>query len=313
MNSAKPLLSVTLATYNEADNIARCLKSVEKIADEIVIVDGQSSDQTVKIARQFNARVIIRPNQANFHINKQAANDLAQGKWILQLDADEVVSPDLAHEIAQVIRMSDQELDKRKLPADKQRLFARHQQLIQKRDGQIGQQTGPIVAFFIPRSNWFLTRFLRHTGAYPDGVIRLFRKDKAFLPAADVHEQYQVNGRVSWLQHDLWHYDSPTFERYLMRNNRYSSMIARQLEKQGVTASYWHHVKYFLLKPTAVFASLYFRHKGFRDGLPGLIFSYYSALTWTAAYIKLYEQQSPASKQLDQAVSDIIKQAESQD
>src|SRR3989338_11375176 len=99
----KPKLSVVMATFNEESNLARCLESVKAIADEIVIVDGESTDKTVGIAKKFKAKVMITGNPINFHINKNKAIDAAKGEWILQLDADEVVSPELAREIQSTI------------------------------------------------------------------------------------------------------------------------------------------------------------------------------------------------------------------
>ena len=96
-------LSVVLASYNEEENLARCLDSVKSIADEIIVVDGGSSDKTVEIAKSFNAKAVITDNPPIFHINKQKAVDLASCDWILQLDADEVVSAELAQEVREVI------------------------------------------------------------------------------------------------------------------------------------------------------------------------------------------------------------------
>src|SRR5581483_1412425 len=100
----------------------------------------------------------------------------------------------------------------KKLPNKK--LFQRHQAILEARDGKIGDEEGEYNAFFFPRLNYFLGKYLRHGGVYPDGVIRLFRKGKAYLPCKDVHEQMVVKGKVGWLQNDLYHYDSPTFARY---------------------------------------------------------------------------------------------------
>jgi glycosyltransferase involved in cell wall biosynthesis len=102
-------LSVAVATFNEAENLERCLKSVAGIADEIVVVDGGSADKTVEIAKSYGARVEVRENPVMFHINKQRAIDLCRGKWVLQLDADEAVSEELADEIRQVVGIQNPE------------------------------------------------------------------------------------------------------------------------------------------------------------------------------------------------------------
>src|ERR1035437_10877952 len=104
-------LAVAIATFNEEQNLALCLESVKGLADEIVIVDGTSSDKTVEIAKSFGAKVLVKDNPQMFHINKQKAIDMTTSDWILQLDADERVSSRLAAEIKKVVEMSESELE----------------------------------------------------------------------------------------------------------------------------------------------------------------------------------------------------------
>ena len=118
-------LSIVLAVYNEEKNLAECLKSIEHIADEIVIVDGGSTDNTVEIAQKFGARVIKTTNPPMFHINKQKALEAAKGDWILHLDADERVAPALAKQIQEAVKGYPIEI----VDAKKQNLFIRHQQV----------------------------------------------------------------------------------------------------------------------------------------------------------------------------------------
>src|SRR3990167_9275284 len=223
-------LSVVLAVFNEENNLEDCLTSVKEIADEIIIVDGGSSDRTVEIARSYEAKIIETDNPPIFHINKQKALEHASYSWILQLDADERITPALSREIKKVIEMNNNELNdyEDKLP-DKE-LFLRHHKLIEERDGRVGDKEGEFNAFFIPRRNFFLGKYLRYGGTYPDPAIRLVKKDKAFFPAKDVHEQMSVTGRVGWLQNYMLHIDSPTFSRYLKRNSKYIDLIVNQLE-----------------------------------------------------------------------------------
>jgi len=285
-------LSVTLATFNEAENIGRCLTSVAEIADEIVIVDGESTDETVKIAKEYKAKVISEPNKPNFHINKQMANDAADGEWILQLDADEEITPALATEIRKVVVMSDEEREDYHVAVMQEYpIFGRQQHQLMMRDGAVGSNDGPVVGYFISRKNYFMGTYLVHGGVYPDGVIRLFKADKGHLPAKDVHEQYHIDGKISWLVEPMLHHDSPTFERYLARNSRYSSMFARQMEEQGQTISLGQGLYFMVGKPVMIFFSLYIRHAGFKDGLPGLVWAYFSAQTWMTAYIKYWEMK----------------------
>lgn len=279
-------LSVVLAVFNEEKNLADCLSSVKDITDDIIVVDGSSTDNTVAVAKKFGARVLVTDNPPIFHINKQKAIDLAKHEWILQLDADERVSPKLAQELKNIMGMSNEEIEVYQKTIPNRKLFLRHQQLLEKRDGNIGTQHGPYAAFFLPRLNYFLGHYMRYGGVYPDGVIRLIRKGKAYLPCKSVHEQFEVDGRVGWLQHDLYHIDSPTFNRYLQRNNRYIDLLATELKDNQGNKQLVAPIKHLLVLPAWWFVSTYIRHKGFKDGWPGFVFSFFSALRFPRSYIR---------------------------
>lgn len=274
-------LSAAIATYNEEENIGECLESVKGLVDEIIIVDGSSTDKTVEIAKKYGAKVEVTDNPKIFHINKQKSFDLATGDWILYLDADERVSKKLAEEIVKVINMSDEQISEHQDTLKNKRLFKRHQSLLDSRDGKIGNDSQNFVAFFFPRLNYFLGKFLRYGGVYPDGVIRLFKKNKAYLPCKSVHEQMIVKGKVGWMQNDLIHYDSKTFARYLMRNSRYIDLIATDLKNQNP-----NFFDYMLIKPISWFLMTSLRNKGILDGYQGLIFSFFSALRFPRAYLR---------------------------
>lgn len=277
-------LSVAIATFNEENNIGDCLESVKDIAGEIIIIDGSSKDKTVEICKSYGAKVTVTENQPNFHINKQKSFDLATGEWVLYLDADERVSPALAREIQKITEMNDAEIEQYQQTLKNKKLFDRHQQLLEKRDGSIGKNEGQYVAFFCPRLNYFLGKYLKYGGVYPDGVIRLFKRNKAYLPAKDVHEQMVVIGKVGWLQHDLLHIDSPTFKRYLDRNNRYIELLSNQLKEQKVKKDFVNFIDYELIKPVSWFLMTTLRHKGILDGFQGITFSFFSALRFPRAY-----------------------------
>jgi glycosyltransferase involved in cell wall biosynthesis len=280
----KKKLSVVLATYNEEKNIGPCLESVRGLADEIIIVDGSSTDKTRIIARQYGAKIIKTNNPPIFHINKQKALDAAKSQWILQLDADERVTPELADEIKKVIQMSDSQIKRYQQKLKNKELFLRHQRLIEKRDGKVGRASGKYAAFFLPRRNFFLGKFLRYGGTYPDGVIRLVRAGKAYFPCKSVHEQIVVNGRVGWLQNDLLHIDSPNFKRYLIRNSRYIDLIVDELKARKEGKNFVQFINYFFLKPIWWFLMTTIRHKGVLDGWQGIVFSLFSSLRFPRAY-----------------------------
>lgn len=283
---SKTKLSVAIATFNEENNITDCLKSVKDIADEIIIVDGTSSDHTVELAESFGAKVIVTSNHPIFHINKQKSFDLSTGDWILYLDADERVSPKLKKEIQKVINLKPSEVEEYQNNLGNKELFLRHQILLEQRDGQIGTKSGEYVAYFFPRLNFFLGKYLKYGGVYPDGVIRLFKKNKAYLPCKSVHEQMVVEGRVGWLENDLYHIDSPTFERYIKRNSRYIDLIVSELKQSKAKKNIFEFLNYCIYKPVVWFLMTQIRHKGILDGMQGIVFSFFSALRFPRAYIR---------------------------
>lgn len=279
-------ISAAIATLNEEKNIKECLSSIKDIVDEIIIVDGTSTDKTVEIAKSFGSKVFQIPNDPMFHNMKQKSFNLASGQWILYLDADERVSSELTKEIVKVVNMNNQEIEKYQQNLGKKDLFLKHQTLLEKRDGIIGQKDKEYVAFFFPRSNYFLGRYLKWGGVYPDGVIRLFKKGKAYLPCKNVHEQMVVDGKVGWLQSDLLHNDSPTFERYLKRNSRYIDLLAKELARDQVSKDLFQFVNYFFIKSMRWFLMTQIRHKGVLDGWQGIVFSFFSALRFPRAYFR---------------------------
>jgi glycosyltransferase involved in cell wall biosynthesis len=279
-------LSLCLATHNEEINLPACLESVKDLVDEIVIVDGKSKDKTVEIAKKYGARVINADNPPMFHINKEKALRQAQGEWVLQLDADERISPALAAEIRSVIHMSEKKLTEYEQNLPNKKLFIRNQKMIEKEQGKIGENTERYVAFFLPRLNYFLGTYLRHGGVYPDGAIRLVKKGKAYFPCKDVHEVMKVEGRVGWLQNPLLHYDSPTFKRYIERNNRYINMMVSQFNKEKLSKDTITLLDYLIIRPFVWFFSTQIRHKGILDGWQGIVFSFFSALRFPKAYLR---------------------------
>ena len=277
-------LSVVLATYNEEKNIGPCIESVKGITDEIVVVDGSSTDKTREIAREYGAKVIRTDNPPIFHINKQKALEAVTFEWVLQLDADERVTQRLAEDIKRVIGMTDEEIDAYQSILPKRELFLRHQKLLEERDGKIGKDEGSYVGFFIPRLNFFLGKFLRYGGVYPDGVIRLVKRGKAYFPAKSVHEQIVVDGRVGWLSNPLLHMADPNFKRYLQRNSRYIDLLADELKRDKVGKDPVQFFNYYLIKPVWWFLLTQIRHKGILDGWQGIVFSFFSSLRFPRAY-----------------------------
>jgi glycosyltransferase involved in cell wall biosynthesis len=259
----KPTLSVALAAFNEEKNLDACLSSIKDITDEIVIVDGTSTDRTVEIAKKYGAKVIVTTNKQNFHINKQMAIDACTKDWILQLDADETITPKLAEEIKHVILNS-----------------------IQNPNGIVDQGRNDVNGYWIPRKNWFLGRYLMKGGVYPDYTLRLYKNGKGKLPQKDVHEQAVVEGNVGYLKEPLDHLADPEFGRYYKRWQRYTSFIAQQYKEQRLGRDPFAAILYIVIKPIYWFILVYCRHKGFMDGWQGFVFAFFSALRFPVSYIK---------------------------
>lgn len=245
-------ISVVLAVFNEEENLTECLDAIRDLAWEIVIVDGGSYDKTLEIAKKFKARIIQTDNPPIFHINKNKAIDHASGDWVLQLDADEIVTKELAEEIKTTI-----------------------------------SQDSDINGYWIPRKNFFLGTYLKKGGQYPDYTLRLYRKGLGRLPGKDVHEQAEVKGKVGYLTHDLLHLRDKNFSQYLERFNRYTDLLASQIAESGVRFNISFLIKFIFIKPLFWFFKAYLRHRGYIDGFPGFVFALFSSLRFPVSYIKL--------------------------
>jgi glycosyltransferase involved in cell wall biosynthesis len=275
----KQTLSVVLAAFNEQENIVDCLNSLKGIANEVIVVDESSTDKTRELAKAKGAKVFKVKHEPIFHITKNKAIRKATGNWILQLDADERLTLKMKNEITGLLNGKYFGVDSWLSPLKRALLiFPKPKKLTQ-----------PAAAYWLPRKNLFLNRYLKNCGQYPDPVIRLFQNGKAILPAISVHEQMKVQGTVGWLQSDLNHLATPKFERYLMRENRYSTLEAKYLYKKGVKINLLNTLSYLFLKPLKTFLSLYIRHRGFLDGFPGFVFSLYSGFHHAFSYMKLWE------------------------
>jgi glycosyltransferase involved in cell wall biosynthesis len=247
-------LSVALAVFNEETNLLNCLNSIKNISNDIVIVDGGSSDQTINIAKKFGAKVIITDNPPIFHVNKQKALNLCKSDWILQLDADEIVSPELALEIKKTINTS--------------------------------KITPNFNGYYIARRNHFWGRIMTKGGLSPDYVIRLVKKEAAKFPCKTVHEQIEINGEVGYLKNPLDHYAYQTYADYWRKADSYIYLTALDMKKNLSNPGLLDIGYCFIYKPLVEFFNRYIRHKGFLDGWQGLVFAYFSAKHFPKAYIK---------------------------
>ncbi len=223
-------LSAVVVTLNEEERLRACLESVAW-ADEIVVVDAESHDKTVQIAREFTDRVLVRP-WPGFAAQKNFGLEQAMGDWLLSLDADEEVSPELRDEVRALLR-------------------APH-----AADG-----------YAVPRRNLFLGQWIRHGGLYPDWQVRLFRRGRGCFVARDVHESVEVEGGLGRLGGHLVHRSYRDLSDFFERAHRYSTLAARDLVRQGRAA----RARELVLRPLGRFLSMYVAHRGFLDGRKGLL------------------------------------------
>jgi len=229
-------LKVLVTTHNEEDKLPGCLASVEGLASEIWVVDSYSTDGTVEAARRAGAEVTQREYQSPSDQKNWALDRMGEG-WILILDADERVSPELRDEI----------LDTMESP-----------------------EAG---AYWIPRRNRFLGREMRHAGWDRDGVIRLIRGKEARYGEALVHEKMECAGPVGRMTHPLDHDSYRHLPDYLERMMRYSLSGGRELRRRGERSS----AARVLLRPWARFMRMYFLQAGWKDGAHGFLLCFVSA------------------------------------
>ncbi|KPJ69458.1 hypothetical protein AMJ44_03835 [candidate division WOR-1 bacterium DG_54_3] len=248
-----PEISVVIATKNEERNIRDCLESV-KWADEIIIVDDASSDKTVEVCKVYTDKIFINDSKGSFHKNKNFGLEKAVGDWILSLDADERIPEDLSKEIRIAVK------DERK------------------------------VGYYISRKNFFLSKWIRGCGWYPDYIIRLFRKGVTKWPL-EIHDVPMIKERdkVGYLRNSMIHISYTSLEQYFDKSTRYTTRLAQEEYEKGARITKTNFLILFLAKPLAWFFRKYFLMRGYRDGFRGFFISVSSALTIFMTYAKLWE------------------------
>ena len=255
MNAApRAPLSAVLITRNAAAVLAPCLESLA-FADEIVVVDSGSSDGTAEIARRYGAR-LVQKEWLGFGQQKQYAVDQAQHDWVLCLDADETVSPQLAASI----------------------------------QAALAAPVSPV--YRMPRRNRFLGRWLSHGEGYPDWSPRLFNRMNARWSDDLVHEKVLYAVTPGTLQGDLMHDSADDLTAYLERQNRYTTLAARQAYELGRSAGFFH----ILMSPVVRFFKFYVFRLGFLDGMPGLMHISIGCMNSYLKYAKLIELRKADEK-----------------
>jgi len=224
-------VSVYIPVLNEEDKIRDALESVQW-ADEIVVVDTGCTDRTIDIARRYTDRIMAH-SFAGFGALRNAAVAMCSHDWVLSIDADERCTPELKQEILSTIGRDD-----------------------------------ALDAYFIPRRNWFMGRWIRHCGWYPDYCQpKLFRKGALSYRDDMVHEGFDIHGRVGYLKSDVLHYSFRDLDQVIAKMNRYSSLGMQKLEQQGKQAG----MASALLHGIGAFLRIYVLKRGFLDGWPGFV------------------------------------------
>ncbi len=249
-------ISVAIITKNEAAHLPSCLQSID-FADQIVIVDSGSSDETRRIAEEFGCEVFFEIWKG-FGPQKQSAIDKCRNPWILVLDADERIPLETAAVIKKIVQ--------------------------QEPSGHAG--------YCFPRKNFFQEKWIRHMGWWPDPVIRLFRKNLGRMSMSLVHEAIMIEGTTALLEFPIEHYTESRLSYVLKKIDHYSSLGAEQAYREGKRASAWSAG----LRALLTFFQNYFLKLGFLDGAQGLTLSITDSINKFFKYSKISELQREAQQ-----------------
>jgi glycosyltransferase involved in cell wall biosynthesis len=242
-------ISAVIITLNEEKRLEPALKSVKGLVSEIIVVDSHSTDDTVRIAKRYTEHVYER-KWTSFADQKNFANEKASNPWVLSLDADERVSPELRSEI---LSLAAGEPD--------------------------------YAGFSIPRQVHYLGRWIRHSGWYPDRKLRLFLKDRARWTGDFVHEDLVLDGRIGKLNGTIHHFTYDSIAEHVARINKYSDLAAQKLYARKTRCRLFHLIGW----PASRFFKSYVLKLGFLDGFPGLVISVLNGYSIFIRYAKLRE------------------------
>lgn len=246
-------LSIAITAFNEEANLARCVRSAADLAEEIIVVDSGSTDRTLEIAKELGAKV-IHQEWLGHSRQKQVALDCCTREWVLVLDCDEELSPELR---ASVLSFFD------------------------------GGKSAAIDGAWFSRKVWFLDRWITHGDWYPDRKLRLVRRAKARMSGNDAHDSVEVDGATTVLAGDLHHYSFPSINRYVEKINVFSDLF---LQKQKTEGRKWSLVAN-VTRPLWRFFRAYVLRRGFLDGFPGLWIAVSTAFYSFVRYSRKYEDE----------------------
>lgn len=244
-------VSVAIVTKDEEKNIRDALQSIRDVA-EIVIVDAFSIDRTLDICREYTDKV-YQTEWKGYAKQKQMAIEHAKGPWVFILDSDERFTESLREELSSVVKNN--------------KVYS---------------------GFYVPRKNFFLGKWIRHGGWWPDYTLRLFLKDKASMEEREVHEKVVVNGTVGYLKNPIEHNTYRTISDYIKKMENYSTLSANELYNKKITPSIFS----MLINPCFVFIKMFFLRQGFRDGIHGFILAVLYSFYTFLKYAKVWEKKA---------------------
>lgn len=260
-------ISVVISAWNEEAKIKRCLSSVSW-ADEIIFVDNSSTDNTLRIAKQFTSKVFKRQNNPMLNVNKNFGFSQATSDWILSLDADEEVTKELAQEIHSVVGENNR-----------------------------------LAGYWIPRKNISFGKWIAHGLWWPDKQLRLFRRNRGKFPGIHVHEYLAVDGPTGELQEPYIHYNYETISQFLRKMDTiYTESEVQKLMSTHYQLSWYDAIRF----PISDFVKIYFAQQGYKDGLHGLVLSILQSFYSFIVFAKLWEKNK--FNQIDFPIASVAKE-----
>lgn len=246
-------ISAVISAYNEETMIEDCLKSLKNLAYEIIFIDNTSQDKTVEIAKKYTNKIFLRPNDpVMLNKNKNFGFTKAKGDWIISLDADERITPELSAEIRKSIR---------------------------------GNQ---YFGYEIPRKNIIFGKWIKHSIWWPDFNLRLFRKDEGKFPLKHVHEKLKITGKVGKLTNPILHYNYQTVSQFIKKlDTTYTESEVENFLREGKKIAWSDAVRW----PVDDFVKTFFAERGYKDGLHGLVLSIFQAFYAFVFFAKVWERQ----------------------
>lgn len=267
----KNRLSIVISAYNEEAKIEECLKSAF-FTDEIVFVDSSSTDRTVAIAKKYTNKIYARPNNLMLNINKNFGFTKATGDWILSLDADEQITPELKNEILSAI----------------------------------SNTPSAIRGYWVPRKNIIFGKWIQSDMWWPDYQLRLFRKGFGRFPEVHVHEYIKVEGKEAKLTNALMHQNYTSVAQFLYKMDKiYTENEAARIIASGRKLTWVDALRF----PINDFLKTFFLQRGYRDGLFGLVLSFLQALYMEITFVKVWEKQGFREENSDDFIKNFYQES----